>query len=258
MKPYIIVIANQKGGVGKSTAVDAIGSYIASKGKRCLFIDLDPQGNLSYTMKANYSGISVPTAWEVLTQRANLVDAIQRTERGHIVASSPLLASADINLTMLGKEYRLKEALKPILRQYDAIIIDTPPNLGILTINALTAANGCIIPSKTDIFSLQGILQLNKTIEAVKQYCNNPNLQILGIALSQYSSRTIIGKEIAAALEQTAAALKTKLYNAKIRECTAIKEAAAKQESIFVYAPKSNASIDYQDLAEEALQEILF
>ncbi|MFI3271679.1 MAG: AAA family ATPase [Pseudomonadota bacterium] len=135
---------------------------------------------------------------------------------------------------------------------YDYCIIDTPPALGILTINALTACDGVIIPAQADMFSLQGISQLHATIQTVKKYCN-PSLAIYGIVLTRYNSRAIISRDVADMIQQTAGQLSTKLYAAKIRECTAIKEAQATRQSIFDYAPKSNACVDYGDLLDEFL-----
>ena len=246
----VIAVINQKGGVGKSTTAHAIGAGLTLKGHRVLYVDLDAQGNLSYTLRADTNGL---TAMELLQGR-NTQAAIQRTAQGDIIASSPSLAGADTIITAVGKEYRLREALEPLGGLYDYCIIDTPPALGILTINALTACNGAIIPAQADIYSLQGISQLHTTIETVKQYCN-PALTIKGIVLTRYNSRAIISREVADMIEQTAGQLQTKLYKAKIRECTAIKEAQATQQDIYSYAPRSNATADYTALIDEILGE---
>lgn len=246
-----IAVINQKGGVGKSTTAQAIGAGLFLKGNKVLFIDLDAQGNLSYTLGGDTQG---NTIIDVLQQEVSPEEAIQHINGADIIASSPSLAGADTVITATGKEYRLKEALEKISRQYDYCIIDTPPALGILTINALTACNGAIIPAQADIYSLQGISQLYSTIETVKKYCN-PALQIKGIVLTRFSARAIISREVAEMIDQTAAQFQTKLYNTKIRECTAIKEAQAMQQNIFDYAPKSNAASDYTELVNEILRE---
>jgi chromosome partitioning protein len=245
-----IAVINQKGGVGKSTTAQNIGAGLILKGYSVLFIDLDAQGNLSYTLKANTQGYNV---LGVLERPETAKAEIQHTEQGDIIASCPALAGADTIITETGKEYRLKEALETLQRDYDYCIIDTPPALGILTINALTACKGAIIPAQADIFSLQGISQLYSTIDTVKKYCNN-DLYIMGILLTRYSHRSIISKEMAEVIDETAGKLKTKLYEAKIRECTALKEAQATRQSIFSYAPKSNAAIDYNALIEEIIE----
>lgn len=247
----VLAITNQKGGVGKSSTASSIGSAYTAQGKRVLFIDLDAQGNLSYCVRASTTGKS---AFDVLMGEAKAPEAIQHTAAGDIISASPALASADITLTTTGKEYRLREALEALRGKYDLVIVDTPPALGILTVNALAAADGVIIPAQADFFSLQGIGQLNSTIEAVKKYCN-PGLKVYGIVLTRYSARAIISREASAMMEQTAAQLHTKLYKTKIRECIAVKEAQAMRESIFDFAPRSNAAADYKALAEEIERE---
>lgn len=245
-----IAIINQKGGVGKSTTAHAIGSGLISQGARVLFVDLDPQGNLSYLLEANISGGTTASVFDVLQRKATAAEAIQHTAQGDIIASTPDLASADIALTVTGKEYRLREALERVTTQYDYCIIDTPPALGVLAINALTACQGCIIPAQADFLSLQGIGQLHGTIDTVKTYCN-PGLTVFGIVLTRYSARAIISREVAEMMQETAAALQTQLFHTKIRECIAVKEAQAMRQPIFTYAPKSNAAADYKALIAE-------
>ena len=246
-----IVVINQKGGVGKSTTALALGAGLTLKGYKTLHVDLDAQGNLTYTMGANPNGYN---ALGVLQNPETAKSEIQHTEQGDIIASSPALAGADTIITQTGKEYRLKEALETVAEAYDYCIVDTPPALSVLTVNALTACTGAIIPAQADIYSLQGISQLNSTIETVKRYCN-PALYIMGIVLTRYNKRSIIRREVAEMLEQTAAQLHTKLYKAKIRECTALVEAQAMKQSIYSYAPRSNATADYTALVKEILGE---
>lgn len=244
-------IINQKGGVGKSTTALAIGSGLKRQGSKVLFIDLDAQGNLSYTMGANTQGYN---ALGILQRPETTAEEIQHTTQGDIVASSPALAGADTVLSDVGKEYKLKEALATVSGVYDYCIIDTPPALSILTINALTACNGAIIPAQADIYSLQGIGQLNNTIQTIKKYCN-PDLSIKGIILTRYNARSVLSKEVTELIEQTASELNTRVFNTKIRECTALKEAQAMKQDIFTYAPKSNASADYTDIIKELLEQ---
>ena len=245
-----LAIINQKGGVGKSTTALAIGAGLSLKGYSVLFIDLDAQGNLSYTLGADTKGYN---AMGVLERPETAKEEIQHTPQGDIIASSPKLAGADKLLEETGKEYRLKEALDSLQGAYDYIIVDTPPALGILTINALTACTVAIIPAQADIYSLQGIAQLNSTIETVKKYCN-PSLSIMGIVLTRFNGRSIIRREVAEMLERTAEQLHTKLYTSKIRECTALVEAQATKQNIYSYAPRSNATADYKALVDEILR----
>ena len=247
----IYSIINQKGGVGKSTTALAIGAGLSLKGYSVLYVDLDAQGNLSYTMGASTQGYN---AMGVLQRPDTARSEVQHLGQGDIIASSPALAGADAVITETGKEYRLKEALEGLSGDYDYCIIDTPPALGILTVNALTACGGVIIPAQADIYSLQGISQLNNTLQTVKRYCN-PDLSILGIVLTRYNGRAIIRREVAEMLEQTARGLNTKLYRSRIRECTALVEAQVTKQNIYTYAPKSNAAADYKALVAEILGE---
>lgn len=248
MKECIAVI-NQKGGVGKSTTSNAIGAGLFQRGYKVLFIDLDAQGNLSYSMKCENKPLS---SLEVLTGTATAREATLTTPQGDIIPASPALASADTIITDTGREYRLKEALEPLKEVYDYIIIDTPPALGTLTINALTACDSVIIPAQADIYSLQGIGQLNQTIQTVKRYCNS-DLTIKGIVITRYSPRAVLTRDMTDLLEDTAKQLNTKVFTSRIRECIALKEAQARQQDIFTYSPSSNAAKDYEGLLTEIL-----
>ncbi len=249
----VLAIINQKGGVGKSTTSRNIGAGFVLKGYKVLYVDLDAQGNLTHTMGVTTVAYN---ALDLLQNKVTTEEAITRTHQGDIIAAAPILAGADTVIISLGKEYRLKEALEPIInnRSYDYIIIDTPPALGILTINALAACSSVIIPSQADIYSLQGIKQLHSTIQTVKQYCN-PLLQVKGIVLTRYNDRTILSREVAELISCTARQLQTKLYKTPIRECIAVKESQAQQQDIFTYAPKSNVSQDYKALVDEIERE---
>ena len=249
----IIGVLNQKGGVGKSTTSLAVAAGMIRKGYKVLCIDLDAQCNLSDSMGAVHTGLTGYSVMDVISGNAGVVESIQKTPQGELIAGSPALAGADMVITATGKEYRLKEALEPLAGVYDYIIIDTPPALGILTINALTAATGCIIPAQADVYSLQGIAQLFNTISVVKKYCNT-DLMVMGILITRYNPRLVIGREIADMLRETAAQFGTKLYTSRIRECAAIKESQAVKKSIFEYAPKSNATADYSAFVDELLK----
>jgi len=247
----ILAMANQKGGVAKTTTTFAVGAGLAHRGYRVLFVDLDAQGNLSSVLEA--ASVS-PNAHDVLRGKTTANQAICHAPGGDVIASDPALAGIDAVLTQVGKEYRLREALEEVQGLYDYAIIDTPPALGILTVNALAACHGCIVPAQADIHSMQGIVQLNDTIQTVKKYCN-PYLEVMGIVLTRYNSRTVISRESAELIEQTAAEMGSRLYATRIRECTALKETHALRTDIFSYAPNSNAAADYSALVDEILKK---
>lgn len=246
-----LAIINQKGGVGKSTTAEALTAGLTLKGFRVLAVDLDAQGNLSYASGAGTDGA---TALGVLTGEVKAKDATQRTRSGDIIPSSKALAGADAFISDTGKEYRLKEALESIGGLYDFCIIDTPPALGILTVNALTACDSVIIPAQADIYSLQGIEQLAETMKPVKKYCN-PDLSIEGILLTRYSSRSVLSRDVADLAEQLAFKLGTKLFKATIREAIAVKEAQISQQSLYTYAPKAKVTEDYTAFIAELLEQ---
>lgn len=245
-----MAIVNQKGGVGKSTTASALAAGLSIKGAKVLAIDLDSQANLTYTFGANTDGA---TALGVITGEVKAGEAIQHTPSGDIIPASKALAGADAFITDTGKEYRLKEALEGLQTHYDYVILDTPPALGILTINALTACNSVIIPAQADIYSLQGIEQLSETIKPVRKYCN-PGLRIEGILLTRYSPRSVLSRDIAELAEQLARKIGTKVFKTTIREAIAIKEAQISQKTIFEYAPRAKVAEDYMRFIDELLE----
>ena len=245
----VISIINQKGGVGKSTTAHALGSGMAMRGYRVLFVDLDGQGNLSQTVNADNPEYSI---LDVLLERVPAKKAVYSSGDEHILASSPLLAGADTLIVEVGKEFRLKEVLTPIYNDYDYVVLDTPPALGILTINALAASTSIIVPAQADIYSLQGIDQLMGTVETVKKYCN-PDLTIKGILLTRYNPRTVLTRDITEIIQYKAKELGAVFYSNPIRENISVKEAQVSRTSIFNYAPKSNAAEDYYSFLDEVL-----
>lgn len=248
MKTY--VITNQKGGVGKTATAAALGHSLQARGYRVLFVDLDSQGNLSDCLGADQDGFS---SMDIL-QGKPIGECILHLPQGDLVQASPAIAEADITITAIGKEYRIRDALRGISEAYDYAVIDTPPHLGIATINALTAADGAIIPAEASPHSLKSVCQLSETLSAVKQYCN-PGLKIEGILITRHNGRAIINQNFTELLEEAASQLNTKVFDTKIRECITLKEAAAMRQDIFSYAPRSNAAKDYSAFVEELLHD---
>lgn len=242
-----IAILNQKGGVAKTTTAHAIAAGLHAKGRKVLMVDLDGQRSLSVITGAE---AAAPSAFDVLMKRTPTERAIKRCLCGDIIVADDTLTASDTLLKDTGREYRLREALQPIRSAYDYCIVDCPPSLGILTINALTAADSCIVPAQADYLSLQAIAQLHDTVRTVQTYTNN-TLKVKGIVITRYNGRAILSRELVEMIEDKAKEIGTKVYSAKIRECIAVKEAQAVHQSIFDYAPKSNAAKDYAALVGE-------
>ena len=243
----IITVSNQKGGTGKSTTAAAIATGAAYKGKKALAIDLDPQSNLSFVMGANPLDVG---AYELMTQNATPAQLIQHTSQGDVIAGSLLLAAADTILKGDARIYALQRAIKPLKSRYDVIVIDTPPTLGTLLINALAASDKVIIPLQADVLSLQGLYQLTQTIrKAQSEY--NKGLEIAGILFTRHNGRTIISREIMETMEQKAAELNVPIFNSTIRDGVAVREAQTLRQSLFEYAPKSKPAQDYLKLLAE-------
>lgn len=249
----IFAIANQKGGVSKTTTVHCIGAGLAHAGFKVLLIDLDPQSNLTSICHAvsDAQDKTTVTMLEILAKENNINEGIQHLELFDIIPSSMFLASIDSRLTdQMARPYRLQNALKDLKADYDYVLIDTPPALGTLTNNALVAADSVIIPAQADILSLQGVSQLYETIESVKEHAN-PNLTVSGIVLTRFQGRANLTKEIVTLFDAAAKQLKTVVFENRIREAIAVKEAQAALSDIFTIDSKSNASIDYGKLIKE-------
>ena len=248
----IITITNQKGGVAKSTTSQNLGAGLANRGYKVLLIDLDAQANLTLSC-----GVKEPakTVYSILKDKTLTADAITPIKENlSLIPASLALSTADLELNGVGKEYKLAEALESVKNDYDYIIIDTPPALSILTVNALTVADKVIIPAQADLFSLEAIKQLNNTIETIRRYTNK-GLTIAGILLARYNNRNILTQELTEVLNTTAEYLQTKVFKNTIREAVAIKEAQARKQDIFTYSPESNVAGDYNGFVEEVIKD---
>ena len=248
----IIAVTNQKGGVGKTTTTLALSEGLMKKGYKVLAVDLDPQANLSFSLGGDTD--DAPTVYELLNGEVKPRFVVQRTAHVDLIASNILLSGVELEHVHEGREFLLKDALKVLESKYDYIIIDTPPALSILTVNAFAAAEYLVIPMLADIFSLQGIAQLSDTISRVKQTCNK-DLQVGGILLSRYNDRTVLGRRIKETAEMVAGQMGTKVYKTTIRASIAIQEAQTNQSNIYSYAPRSAGVRDYLDFVTELLKE---
>lgn len=247
-----MAVANQKGGVAKTTTVQNIAASLTHKGYKTLVIDLDPQGNLSFLMGAD--NVNKPTMYDVFNGKAKIMDAVQRTKSGAIIPANILLSGADLEFTQPGKDKLLLNEMDVFKSAgYGFILIDTPPSLGVLTINALTAAGSVLIPMGADVLSLQGMSQLYDTIEAVRKR-NNPDLIIEGIIFTQYAGRTLLSKEFTKAIKGVAKRLHTKVFDTAIRSSVAAREAQANQVDVITYAPRSSTADDYNSLTIEIIK----
>lgn len=249
----IVAVANQKGGVGKTTTAQALAAGLAERGFKVLGIDLDPQGNFSAACGAeNYN---VPTVYEVMKRGAMIREAIQQTKGGYdFVPANIMLAGAEQELSQTGKEHRLKEAVSEVAGEYDVVVIDTPPSLGVLTVNAFTCATDILIPTTAGIFATAGISQLNETVTSVQKYCN-PTVKIRGILFTRFNPRANISRQIHELTEQLSKYISAPIYKTYIRSAVAVEEAQANQKDIFDYAEKSTVAEDYRAFIEEFLKE---
>lgn len=249
----IIALTNQKGGVGKTTTSSALAAGLTQNGSKVLGIDLDPQGNFGFSLGLDIENCK--NIYDVLKHNLPVQEAIQTTDYCDIVTSNILLSSAELEFHAAERELLLKKALQPVESLYDYIIIDTPPALNILTVNAYAAADFLLIPMVAEILSIVGVTQIKETINSVKGSVN-PHLKVLGILLTKYNRRTILAREVKEMAESIAAQIDTTVFHTPIRPGVAIAEAPAHGESIFDYSPRSNPTLDYKAFVKEVLQRI--
>ena len=246
----VISFCNQKGGVGKTSSALALASGLAKKDYKVLLIDLDPQCNASIASGADVLTME-KTLYNVFRDEAGFKDVIQKTDLGYDLVTGGLsLAGADMEFTQTGREYMLREVLESAL--YDFCILDTAPSLGIITVNALTASDVVVIPMTADLFSLQGLSQLNLLISRVKRY-SNKNLKIEGLLITLYDATTNVSKALREQIENASHALGTKVFSQPIRKSVAVRESQLMRADLFSEAPKSNATKDYSAFINEFL-----
>ncbi|MGH3136581.1 MAG: ParA family protein [Gaiellaceae bacterium] len=244
----VIVFANQKGGVAKTTTTLNLGVALGETGKRVLVIDLDPQGNLTMSQGMNPDAIE-RSMFDVLVHRVPISDVIHTVEVDIAVASIDL-AGAELALSaLIGRERALEKALVEVRDRYDYILIDTPPSLGLLTINAFVAADGVIVPVQCEYLSLRGLVQLENTLSMVRENLNT-RVHVQGIVPTMYDGRTLHAREAIEILEEHFGDL---VYETRIRKTVRYAEAPVKGSSVLRYDPTGPAAQAYRDLAKEVL-----
>jgi chromosome partitioning protein len=244
----VIVLANQKGGVAKTTTTLNLGVAFSEQGYKVLLVDLDPQGNLTMSQGLNPDTIQ-KSMFDVLVHRLPIEQVIEQREV-EIAVSSIDLAGADMALaSQIGRERALEKALAPIKDRYDYIFIDTPPSLGLLTINAFVAATGVVVPVQTEYLSLRGLVQLENTLSMVRENLN-PRVEIIGILPTMYDKRVTHSREADEILRENFGDL---VYNTRIRKTIRFAEAPVKGSSVLAYEPSGEAANMYRDLAKEVL-----
>lgn len=245
----IITVANHKGGVGKTTTTASVGSILASKGYKVLVIDLDPQANLTVSLLKQEPGDDI---YYALTGKEDALPIVSVTENLFIVPSSLQLATAEMELTAaISRERILSGLLEPIKSQYDFVLIDCPPSLGLLTLNAFTASTEIIIPLVAEVLPFKGLTMINRFTQQVKSRLN-PGVNIFGILLTRWES-TRLSTQIEEGLREE---LDDKVFNTKIRKNVTIAEAPLESQNIMEYAPKSNGAADYMAFVDELLEKL--
>ena len=244
----VIAFANQKGGVAKTTTTLNLAVAFAESGHRVLCVDLDPQGNLTMSQGIDPDKVE-KSLYDVLVHDMPIAEIIQKREIDIAVASIDLAGAEIAMSTKIGRERSLEKALKEVSGDYDFVCIDTPPSLGLLTINALTAANKVIVPVQCEYLSMRGLVQLQNTLKMIQENLN-PDVRIEGILPTMLDTRTVHAKEAVEILEENFGDL---VFKSRIRKAIKFAEAPVKGASVLKYDPQSNAAGYYRDLAKEVL-----
>ena len=243
----IITVTNQKGGVGKTTTASSLICGLHQRGARVLGIDLDPQGNLGFNLGLDIGSGS--TVYDVFQDTCPMEAAIQSTEYGDVLPSDIMLSAAEVGFTAPRREFMLSDLLTAVRDRYDFVIIDTPPALNILTVNAYVASSGLIVPMEAEVLSLVGITQLQETIETVRATFN-PTLKVLGILINKFNGRLTLSKDILEMAQVVAEQLDSQVFEAKIHRGVGVAMAPAHGQTVLTYQPDSRPAQDFQDIID--------
>jgi chromosome partitioning protein len=242
----IVAVANQKGGVAKTTTVHSLGAAMAERGRRVLLVDLDPQACLTFSTGVDPDALEV-SLYEVLIGKAEAKDCRQSVDGVDLLPSSIDMAGVEVHLlTKPGREFAVGRALEPLLDDYDLVLIDCPPSLGVLTINGLTAASGVLVPLQCETLSHRGVGQLMETIGDVRSF-TNPKLAVIGVVATMYDPRTRLAQETLAAVGSTYG---LEVLDPPVPKSVRVAEAPGRGASVLRHAPSSPSAAAYRALAE--------
>ena len=243
----IITVTNQKGGVGKTTTASSLICGLHQRGARVLGVDLDPQGNLGFNLGLDLNSGS--TIYDVFKGSCPIEEAIRSTEYGDVLPSDIMLSAAEVEFTAPRREFMLSNLLTGVRERYDFIVIDTPPALNILTVNAYVASTGLIVPMEAEVLSLVGVTQLQDTIDIVRGSFN-PDLKVLGILINKYNGRLALSKDILEMAQVVADQLGSQVFEARIHRGVGVAMAPAHGQTVLTYRPDSRPALDFQSVID--------